>query len=101
MLKFGLFINKQAWTSFLSSRAWVVHDLLGSFTALFALYPKRTSLITIEIFCSCLWSPFFVAVYKVQFIAEYSLNYFNINMSTTQEVGEVQYVEDSLLCGMK
>ena len=28
---------------------------------------------------------------------EYSLNYFNINMSTTQQVGEVQYVGDSLL----
>ena len=33
-LKLGLFINKQTWTSFLSSRAQVVHDRLGSFTAL-------------------------------------------------------------------
>ena len=33
-LKLGIFINKQTWTSFLSSRTLVVHEWLGSFTAL-------------------------------------------------------------------
>ena len=33
-LKLDLFINKQTWTSFLSSKVWVVHKWLGSFTAL-------------------------------------------------------------------
>ena len=32
-LKLGLFINKQIWTSFLSSQAQVVRDQFGSFTA--------------------------------------------------------------------
>ena len=33
-LKLGLFINKQTWTSFLSSQARIGHDRLGSFTTL-------------------------------------------------------------------
>ena len=33
-LKLGLFVNKRTWTSFLSSRAQVVHERLGSFTVL-------------------------------------------------------------------
>ena len=34
MDKLCLFINRQTWTSFLSSRTQVVHDRLGSFTTL-------------------------------------------------------------------
>ena len=33
-LNLDLFINKQTWTNFLSSQVRVVHDWLGSFTAL-------------------------------------------------------------------
>ena len=52
-LKFGLFINKQTWTGFLSSQTRVVHERLGSFTALGL---TRISLVSHIYYCPQVWT---------------------------------------------